>query len=73
MPRPVAVLGHLFGTHTHAIAHWFGDIPPSITFEPALYAIILLPDQENPHAFGKTFGLTAREVPRYENGQCHAP
>ena len=68
MPRPVAVLGHLFGTHMHAIAHWFGDIPPSITFEPALFPI-LLPDQENPHAFG----LTAREVPRYENGQCHAP
>ena len=39
MPRPVAVLGHLFGTHTHAIAHWFGNIGPSITVEPAIFVI----------------------------------
>ena len=68
MPRPVAVLGHLFGTHTHAIAHWFGDIRPSITFEPAVFAI-LLTRTENPHAFS----LSVREVPGYENQRCHAP
>ena len=41
MPATKYVLGHLFGTHRHAIAHWFGDIRPSITFEPAVFAILL--------------------------------
>ena len=70
MPANKYVFGHLFGTHTHAIAHWFGDIGPSITFEPAFIAILLPdPEAENLHAFR----LAVREGPRYENGRCHAP
>ena len=61
MPGTKYELGHLFGTHRHAIAHWLGNIGPSITFEPAVIAI-LMPDPENLPILS---ALLRAEVPRY--------
>ena len=66
MPDPKIVLRHLFGTHTRAIAHWFGDIGPSITSKPAVF-VILLPFFENPHALSLSARKVCRDV-RMGNG-----